>query len=65
MAKVFAAEAACRVVANAVQIHGGYGYIREYLVDRLYRDVRLFNIGGGTREIMRDIIAKEMGFRSR
>jgi acyl-CoA dehydrogenase len=65
MAKVFAAEAACRVVANAVQIHGGYGYIREYLVDRLYRDVRLFNIGGGTREMMRDIIAKEMGFRSR
>jgi acyl-CoA dehydrogenase len=65
MAKVFAAEAACRVVANAVQIHGGYGYIREYLVDRLYRDIRLFNIGGGTREMMRDIIAKEMGFRSR
>ena len=65
MAKVFACEAGCRVVAHAVQIHGGYGYIREYLVDRLYRDMRLFNIGGGTREVMRDIIAKEMGFRSR
>jgi alkylation response protein AidB-like acyl-CoA dehydrogenase len=64
-AKFFACEAACRVVQNAVQIHGGYGYMREYYVDRLYRDVRLFNIGGGTREIMKDIVAKEMGFRSR
>ena len=47
-----------RVVYQAVQLHGGYGYMREYLVERLYRDIRLYNIGGGTREVMNEIIAR-------
>ncbi|RPI97418.1 MAG: acyl-CoA dehydrogenase, partial [Spirochaetales bacterium] len=50
MAKNFSTDACDRVVYDAVQIHGGYGYCREYLVERLYRDSRLFSIGGGTYE---------------
>jgi acyl-CoA dehydrogenase len=46
------------VCDQAVQIHGAYGYMREYVVERLYRDARLYPIGGGTREIMNEIIAK-------
>jgi len=48
------------VVYDAVQIHGGYGYTREYLVERLYRDSRLLSIGGGTYEIMNEVICKQM-----
>ena len=61
MAKNFATKACDRVVYDAVQIHGGYGYCREYLVERLYRDSRLFPIGGGTYEIMNEVISKQMG----
>jgi acyl-CoA dehydrogenase len=61
MAKNFATKACDRVVYDAVQIHGGYGYCREYLVERLYRDSRLFAIGGGTYEIMNEVISKQMG----
>ena len=50
------------VVDQAVQIHGGNGYMREYLVERLYRDARLYPIGGGTREIMNEIISKTEGY---
>jgi acyl-CoA dehydrogenase len=46
------------VCDQAVQIHGGYGYMREVVVERLYRDARLYPIGGGTREIMNEIISK-------
>ncbi len=60
MAKNFSTDACDRVVYDAVQIHGGYGYCREYLVERLYRDARLFSIGGGTHEIMNEVIAKQM-----
>ena len=60
MAKNFATDICDRVVHDAVQIHGGYGYCREYLVERLYRDSRLLSIGGGTREIMNEIISKKM-----
>jgi len=60
MAKNFATSICDKVVYDAVQIHGGYGYCREYLVERLYRDSRLFSIGGGTYEIMNEIIGKEM-----
>ncbi len=56
-----AAVAACSLVTDAaVQLHGGMGYMRESLVERLYRDARLFPIGGGTTEIMNEIIAKRM-----
>jgi acyl-CoA dehydrogenase len=58
MAKNFSCEVCDRVVYDAVQIHGGYGYAREYLVERLYRDARILSIGGGTTEIMKEIISK-------
>ena len=58
MAKLFASEMAERVCYNAIQIHGGYGYSREYPVERMYRDARLMTIGEGTSEIMRMIIAR-------
>ena len=58
MAKNFACEVCEKVVNDAVQIHGGYGYAREYLVERLYRDSRVLSIGGGTTEIMKEIISK-------
>jgi acyl-CoA dehydrogenase len=60
MAKNAAVDMAVRVIDQAVQIHGGYGYMREYLVERLYRDIRLYPIGGGTREIMNEIISRQL-----
>ncbi len=59
MAKLFATEMAERVTRNAIQIHGGYGYSREYPVERLYRDARLMTIGEGTSEIQRLVIARQ------
>ena len=61
MAKNFATDIADRLTYDAVQIMGGMGYMRESLVERLYRDNRILSIGGGTREIMNEIIAKQMG----
>ncbi|RME90203.1 MAG: acyl-CoA dehydrogenase [Anaerolineae bacterium] len=58
MAKLFATEMAERVCRNAIQIHGGYGYSREYPVERIYRDARLMTIGEGTSEIQRLVIAR-------
>jgi len=60
MAKLFASEAACRAAANGVQIHGGYGFTREFLVERIYRDVKLCTIGEGTSEIQRLVIARDL-----
>ena len=60
MAKLFASEIANQVASKAVQIHGGYGYMQEYEVERIFRDVRLINIGGGTSQIMKNIISKEL-----
>jgi len=60
MAKIFSADICQRVCDAAVQIHGGYGYMREYPVERLYRDSRILSIGGGTSEIMKEIISKLM-----
>ncbi|MFM2417067.1 MAG: hypothetical protein RL385_1790 [Pseudomonadota bacterium] len=58
-----AASDACSAVCDeAVQIHGAYGYVRDTLVERLYRDARLYPIGGGTREIMNEIISKTEGY---
>jgi alkylation response protein AidB-like acyl-CoA dehydrogenase len=56
--KLLASEMAERVCRNAIQIHGGYGYSREYPVERIYRDVRLLTIGEGTSEILRTVIAR-------
>ncbi len=58
MAKLFASEIAQRVVDEALQIHGGYGYIRGYKVERLYRDVRITRLYEGTSEIQKLIIAR-------
>jgi alkylation response protein AidB-like acyl-CoA dehydrogenase len=60
MAKLFATEMAERVCRNAIQIHGGYGYSREYPVERIYRDARLMTIGEGTSEIQRMVIARNV-----
>ena len=62
MAKNTATDMLTFVADQAVQIHGGYGYMREYVVERLYRDARLYPIGGGTREIMNEIISKTEGY---
>jgi alkylation response protein AidB-like acyl-CoA dehydrogenase len=60
MAKLFATEMAERVTRNAIQVHGGYGYSREYPVERLYRDARLMTIGEGTSEVQRIVIARNV-----
>jgi len=62
MLKNHCTQACMWVTDQAVQLHGGYGYMREYMVERLFRDARLFPIGGGTEEIMREIIAKQRGW---
>jgi alkylation response protein AidB-like acyl-CoA dehydrogenase len=58
MAKLFASEAAVEVALEAVQIHGGYGYIKEYPVERYLRDAKLGTIGEGTSEVQRLVIAR-------
>jgi butyryl-CoA dehydrogenase len=60
MAKLFASQAAERAAFKALQIHGGYGYSREYPVERIYRDQRLCSIGEGTSEIQRLVIARQI-----
>ncbi len=61
MAKNFATSVSSMVTDEAVQIFGGMGFMRESLVERLYRDNRILSIGGGTHEIMNEIIAKQLG----
>ncbi|MBE3593682.1 MAG: acyl-CoA dehydrogenase family protein [Candidatus Carbobacillus altaicus] len=63
MAKLYASEMALRVAYEAIQIHGGYGYMSDYEVERIYRDARLLTIGEGTSEIQRLVIAREIGAR--
>ena len=60
MAKLFASEMACRVADEAVQIHGGYGFIKDYPVEKFYRDVKLCTIGEGTSEVQRMVIARHL-----
>lgn len=60
MAKLYASEAASRVCNRAVQIHGGYGYTREYVVERHLRDAKLCEIGEGTSEVQRLVIARSL-----
>lgn len=59
-AKLFASEIAVRACEEAVQIHGGYGYIKEYPVEKLYRDVKLLTIGEGTSEVQKMVIARNL-----
>lgn len=60
MAKLFASEKAVRVCDDALQIHGGYGFIKDYPVEKFYRDVKLCTIGEGTSEIQRLVIARQL-----
>jgi butyryl-CoA dehydrogenase len=60
MAKLFASEVGERICHAAIQIHGGYGYVEEYHVERYYRDIRLCEIGEGTSEIQRIVIARHL-----
>lgn len=61
MAKNFAAEVCENVTREAIQLYGGMGYMREAMVERLHRDGKLLSIGGGTTEIMKEMIGKQMG----
>lgn len=63
MAKYYCSEMFLRVVDKAVQIHGGYGFMKEFLVERLYRDAKVLTIGGGTSQIQKRVIMREMGLR--
>jgi acyl-CoA dehydrogenase len=60
-AKLFTTETAARVIDKCLQLHGGYGYMMEYPIARLYADTRVTRIYGGTSEVMRSIVAKSMG----
>jgi hypothetical protein len=60
MAKLFASEAAVRAAENCVQIHGGYGFVKDYPAEKFFRDVKLCTIGEGTSEIQRLVIAREI-----
>ena len=60
MAKLFASEAAMEITSEAIQIHGGYGYVKDYEVERFFRDAKILEIGEGTSEIQRMIIAREI-----
>jgi alkylation response protein AidB-like acyl-CoA dehydrogenase len=61
MAKLFASEICMRACDQAIQIHGGYGYMKEYPVERFFRDAKLMEIGEGTSEIQRIVIARHIG----
>ncbi|MCF6408515.1 acyl-CoA dehydrogenase [Pseudalkalibacillus salsuginis] len=61
MAKLYASEICMEVCTQAIQIHGGYGYMKDYHVERYYRDGRLLEIGEGTSEVQRMVIARELG----
>jgi hypothetical protein len=60
MAKLFASEVAVRICDEGVQIHGGYGFIKDYPAEKFYRDVKLCTIGEGTSEIQRLVIARQL-----
>jgi alkylation response protein AidB-like acyl-CoA dehydrogenase len=60
MAKLFSSEAAVRIANEALQVHGGYGFIKDYPVEKYYRDAKLLTIGEGTSEIQRLVIARQI-----
>jgi alkylation response protein AidB-like acyl-CoA dehydrogenase len=64
MAKLFATEAAMENAAEAMRVHGGYGYSKEFPIERLYRDAPLLVIGEGTNELQRIIIARQLVARN-
>ena len=64
-AKAFCADMLQKVVSDAVQIYGGYGYSKEYPVEKLMRDAKIFQIYEGTSQIQRIIVSREMMFRGK
>lgn len=60
MAKLFAAEASHKVVDIALQVHGGYGYMKEYAIERIYRDQRITELFEGTSQVQRIVIAGQL-----
>jgi acyl-CoA dehydrogenase len=60
MVKLWTSEQQCRVIDECLQLHGGYGYMNEYLIGRMYVDARIQRIYGGANEIMREVIARAM-----
>lgn len=60
MAKLYASDVAVRATREAVQVHGGYGYIREYDVERYYRDAKITELYEGTSEVQRLVIARHL-----
>jgi len=60
MAKLFASEAAEEICSSAIQIHGGYGYLNDFPVERIYRDARVCKIYEGTSEIQRLVIGRQL-----
>jgi len=60
MAKLFASEVAMKTTTDAIQVHGGYGYVKDYDVERYFRDAKILEIGEGTSEIQRLIISREI-----
>ena len=60
MAKLFASEVCAEVALDAMRIHGGYGYSKEFAVERYYRDAPLMLIGEGTNDILRTVIARSL-----
>ena len=61
MAKLYATEIAMEIAREAIQIHGGYGYMKEFEVERYLRDAKLLEIGEGTSEVQRMVIARQIG----
>jgi alkylation response protein AidB-like acyl-CoA dehydrogenase len=61
MAKYFVSEVACRAADQATRIYGSYSFSNEYAVSRYYRDTRFLLFGGGTSEILQDVIARQLG----
>jgi alkylation response protein AidB-like acyl-CoA dehydrogenase len=61
LAKIFASKMGDFVATTCLQLHGGYGYMKEYEIERFFRDVRINSIGGGTSEILKEIVGRLMG----
>jgi alkylation response protein AidB-like acyl-CoA dehydrogenase len=62
MSKYWTTDLQCKVIDQCLQLHGGYGYMNEYLIAKMYADARVQKIYGGTNEIMKEIIGRAMGF---
>ena len=58
MAKAYACEESNKIISDAIQVHGGWGYMEDYGVARAWRDTRLYSLGAGTTEIMYEILSK-------